>query len=215
MNPNPNSITLTRSYLSLRRAVGLIGIFLPFTLMLGVYLFFPEGRGSPSISHYYHTGMGDVFVGALCAVALFMYFYTGYDKWDDLTGNLAATFAVGVALFPTAKIGIEGDWRSTVHFTCAALLFAVLAFFSICRFTKSGGSPTRKKRARNKIFVACGIVIACCVVAVAIYKNLPGDSDPIPDFVFWAETLALVAFGASWLIKGETFFADRKQVEGT
>lgn len=208
MSPVPPTTPLTRSYLALRRAVGLIGILLPFTLMLGVSLFFPEDLGSPSISHYYHTGMGDVFVGALCAVALFLYYYIGYDRLDNWAGNAAATFAIGVAWFPTADIGAATSWKSTVHFTCAALFFLILSYFSICRFTKSGGNPTPKKKVRNKIYVACGIIIIGCLVAVALYKGLLAASNPIPDFVFWSETLALVAFGVSWLIKGETLFAD-------
>jgi len=60
-------------------------------------LIFNEDIIQESISHYYYTGMRNVFVGALCAVALFMFFYCGYDKWDDLAGDMAGIFAIGVA----------------------------------------------------------------------------------------------------------------------
>ena len=86
----------TYSYLALRKAVGWIGMLLPFTLMLGVFLIFKGEIIQESISHYYHTDMRDVFVGALCAIALFMFFYSGYDKWDDR----AATFALSGLQFP-------------------------------------------------------------------------------------------------------------------
>jgi len=64
----------TYSYLSLRKAVGWIGMSLPFVLMLGVILIFNGNLIQESISHYYYTGMRNVFVGALCAVGLFLFF---------------------------------------------------------------------------------------------------------------------------------------------
>ena len=94
------------SYLSLRQAIGWIGILLPFTLMLGVLVIF---RGNPvriSISMYYYTGMRDVLVGALCAIGLFLFFYRGYSKWDNWAGNIAGFFALGIALFPTNETGL-------------------------------------------------------------------------------------------------------------
>jgi len=64
----------TYSYLALRKAVGWIAILLPFTLMLGVFLIFKGEIIQESISHYYHTDMRNVFVGAICAIALFLFF---------------------------------------------------------------------------------------------------------------------------------------------
>lgn len=105
MEPKDKYLRHTYSYLALRKAVGWIGILLPFTLMLGVFFIFKGEIIQKSISHYYHSGMGDVLVGALCAVALFMFFYSGHDKWDDRAGNVAAIFAIGVAWFPTTEVG--------------------------------------------------------------------------------------------------------------
>ena len=48
----------TYSYLALRKAVGWIGILLPFVLMLGVYLIFKGPFIHESISHYYYSKMG-------------------------------------------------------------------------------------------------------------------------------------------------------------
>ena len=53
----------TYSYKELRKAVGWIGILLPVTLMIGVSIIFNEEVFQESISHYYYTGMGDVFCG--------------------------------------------------------------------------------------------------------------------------------------------------------
>jgi len=211
MDPNFNKYeNHTNSYMALRNAVGWIGILLPFVLMLGVLLIFKGDIIHESISHYYHTGMRNVFVGAMCAVALFMFFYTGYDGKDNWIGNIAGFFAVGVALFPTTEHN-PSDWVGIVHFISATAFFLALAAFSLLQFTQTekGIAPTQQKLARNKIYKICGIIMLACMISIVIYLNVIDDNEPKSSFVFWAETIALLAFGVSWLTKGETFYPDR------
>ena len=59
------------SFRALRKSVGWIGMALPFTLMLGVFFIFKGPIPLYSISQYYFSGMRDIMVGALCAIALF------------------------------------------------------------------------------------------------------------------------------------------------
>lgn len=198
----------TYSYLALRKAVGWIGILLPFTLMLGVFFIFKGEIIQKSISHYYHTGMGDVFVGALCAIALFMFFYCGHDKWDDWAGNVAGFLALGVAWFPTTEVG-SSDLTGKIHFTFATLFFITLAVFSLVLFTRKGSDPTTQKLTRNKIYVICGLIMIACLIAIVIYLNFIHNDNSGSCFVFWAETVALIAFGISWLTKGGTLYPDR------
>ena len=208
MEPNDKYLLHTHSYLSLRKAVGWIGILLPFILMLGVFIIFKGEIIQKSISHYYHTGMGNVFVGALCAVALFMFFYSGYDKWDDWAGNIAGFFAIGVAWFPTTEMG-SSDLTGTIHLVSAALFFLTLAIFSLFLFTRKGANPTPQKLTRNKIYLICGLIMIACLVAIAIYFKVIHDDNTRYGFVLWAETIALVAFGVSWLTKGGTLYPDK------
>ncbi len=198
----------TYSYLALRKAVGWIGILLPFTLMLGVFLIFNGQIIQESISHYYHTEMRNVLVGALCAVALFMFFYTGYDKWDDWAGNVAGFFAIGVAWFPTTEVG-PSNLTGKIHFVCAVIFFLTLAVFSLFLFTKKGPDPTTQKLRRNKIYVICGLIMIASLFAVFIYYNFIHNDNSNSSFVFWAETIALIAFGISWLTKGGTLYPDK------
>ncbi len=214
MEPTFNKYeTHTNSYMALRNAVGWIGISLPFVLMIGVFLIFKGDVIHESISHYYYTGMGNVFVGAICAVALFMFYYTGYDEKDNWIGNMAGFFAVGVALFPTTDSG-PNDWVGIVHFTCAIGFFLSLISFCFFQFTKTKKDiePTQQKLARNKIYIACGIIMLACMISIAIYLNVVEENESQTSFVFWAETIALVAFGVSWLTKGETFYPDKEKV---
>ena len=196
----------TYSYLALRKSIGWIGILLPLVLMTGAYVLFEEPAILASISHYYHTEMGDVFVGALCAVALFLFFYVGHDLYDNTVATIAGTFALGVAWFPVTNHG-EATGSGIIHFISAASLFLILAYFSYFIFTKGSDNPTPEKLIRNKIYRRCGIIIAACIVGILVYKIA---SDAESSFVFWAETAALVTFGFSWLTKGEAIYADNK-----
>lgn len=203
---------LTHSYWALRNAVGWIGLLLPFVLMFGVFLIFGGNIIHESISHYYYTGMRNVFVGALCAVALFMFFYKGFDKTDDWVGHIAGFFALLVAWFPTTEMG-PSTFVGKIHFISAALLFLTLTFFSLFLFTKTKkeSTPTTQKLKRNMIYKICGVIMLLCLIAVVIYKNFIQAAESKSSFVFWAETVALVAFGVSWLTKGETIYPDKPE----
>jgi hypothetical protein len=208
MNPKEKYSRHTYSYLALRKAVGWIGILLPFILMLGVFIIFNGEIIQESISHYYYTEMRNVLVGALCAIALFMFFYSGYDKWDDWAGNVAGFFAIGVAWFPTTELG-SSNLIGKIHFACAAIFFLTLAVFSLFLFTKKGSNPTQQKLRRNKIYVICGLIMIACLIAIFIYFNFIHNDNSDSSFVFWAETVALIAFGVSWLTKGGTLYPDK------
>lgn len=198
----------THSYLALRRTVGWIGILLPFVLLIGTYLL--DGNSWASISHYYYSTMGRVFIGALCAVALFMFFYTGFDWRDDWAGNCAGVFAIGVAWFPTTKVGAI-DIIGWIHYGCAASLFLTFAIFSLLLFTKTkddnDANRTKEKRSRDRIYRICGWAIIFCIVSIPIYSMLWPDS--AFEYTFWAETAALVSFGFSWLTKGGAILLDK------
>jgi hypothetical protein len=84
------------SYLTLRKAIGILGAALPFVLAIGAAVLFMTGI-QDSISAYYYTGMRNVFVGMLCATGFFLLSYKGYERKDSIAGNLGCLFAVGVA----------------------------------------------------------------------------------------------------------------------
>ena len=122
MKANNEFLSQTYSFLALRRAVGWIGILLPLVLVLGTFLITGERAVLKTISLYYHTGMRDVFVGSICAIALFLFFYKGYDRWDNWACNIAGFFALGIALFPTSRARTPGLGRScTFSLRCCFL----------------------------------------------------------------------------------------------
>ncbi len=199
------------SYLALRRTVGWIGILLPFVLMGGShFLFGEEVFLFKNMSMYYYSGMRDVFVGALCAIGLFLFFYHGYDQWDNLAGNVAGFCAFLIAWFPTTKAGPQ-DWTGKTHFVAAGVFFTVLALFSIFLFTRGESDPTHRKVQRNRIYIICGIILLVAAMGILYYFLFLLKRYPNSPFVFWAETVALVAFGISWLTKGGTLLPDKQE----
>jgi hypothetical protein len=202
----------TISYMNMRRTIGWIGILLPFIMFIGAKL-------QPAISYYYYTNMREVFEGALFMVALFLFSYKGYDFLDNITSNLAGFFCLGVAMFPVniikgysnevyvTPIILLGDYNNILHFICAGLFFIMLAIISIFLFTKSVNPITSQKKKRNRIYKLCGYIIFACVITMAIYfKFVPQSTSP---FTFWCESISLIAFGTSWLIKGEVILQDK------
>ena len=96
----PNT-SLVISYMTLRKAIGFLGLSLPFLLPIGTGALI-YGNLELSISTYYYTNMGDVFVGTLCVIGFFLFSYRGHDRRDDIAGDLACVFAIGIAFVPTA-----------------------------------------------------------------------------------------------------------------
>lgn len=208
--PGPND-SLVISYLSLRKAIGIIGLALPFALALGK-IFFESPGIQASISGYYYTVMRDVFVGSLCAIAVFLMSYRGYERKDEVAGDLAFVFALGVALFPTTPdTSPVVTAVGALHSLSAACLFLTLAFFALVLFRKTdpNRAPTRRKVQRNTVYTVCGYTILACIVLIAVVGLLSDDS-PVKklDPVFWLESAAVVAFGVSWLTKGEAILTD-------
>ena len=220
------------SYLTLRKGIGYLGCALPFILGFGGMLLAAPGIRS-SVSAYYHTGLGDVFVGTICVIGIFLFAYKGYEPRDDRAGDFACFCAIGLALFPT--LPDMGDtsrgilltvspgtadiltYIKRAHFVFAAGFFLTLAYFSICLFTKSDREITPKKRQRNSVYKACGYVMLLALALIALefsiqkLELLPEDTLSTIESLhprFWLESIAMLAFGFSWLVKGKAILVD-------
>lgn len=150
---------LVIDYLSLRKTVGWIGTLLPIVLIAGNAMFFTTNLPD-SMSAYYYTHMRNIFVGALCALGVFLISYAGYDEWDRWITNIAGLGAIGVALCATKPTVCAASAKScaspavramstsqnvvgTVHLVFAALAFLALGVMAI-RFAKL--PPTDEQR---------------------------------------------------------------------
>lgn len=227
------------SYKALRKAIGWIGILIPVVLIWGSYQFSECRQVQPSISHYYYTNVRELFVGAISGVALFLFCYKGCSRLDSRCANFAGFFGLIVALFPTDITCIKKDiggncsayypcqhdlvsftsvpYHGTIHLVAAALFFLTLAFMSIALFTLSNEPPvlrTPQKRNRNRIYRVCGWTMVGSIVCIGIYFAT-GKKETENQFTLIFETIALLAFGFSWLTKGEAIFGDRREAKTT
>jgi hypothetical protein len=136
-------------YLRVRKAIGWIGVLLPFALYLGNRFVHPNFHPiwPDSMSGYYYTHMRNFFVGSLCALAVFFIAYSGHDKVDRWVTNIAGLFALGVAFFPTTPTRppfyhgppLPSNFQRDigyVHTVFAAALLLTLALVAL-RFTKT------------------------------------------------------------------------------
>ena len=222
-------------YNSVRRSLGLLGLALPVSLF-----FFGRAINDdkqPSISDFYHTAMGDVLVGVLCAIGIFLLAYRGYPrgkKWfgDAWVSTLAGFGAVGVALFPTQyKFGtvcgaepcyVSGFTFHTeiYHLISASTFFVCLAIFCFVLFPQ--GSRTEnselRKKAENATYFTCGVVLIVAIAGLLYVATLGDPMQPllgISNPVFWLEAIGVIAFSVSWLTKGKIIAGLKSLVTGT
>jgi hypothetical protein len=149
------------SYMFLRKTVGWIGTLLPVVLIAGNVIFFTTSLPG-SMSGYYYTHMRDVFVGALCALGVFLVAYAGYDQMDRWITNIAGLGAIGVAFFPTKPPTCPAGTRTCpvpevrqlsaaqqavgdIHLFFAAATFIALGLMAL-RFAKSAETPGGQTR---------------------------------------------------------------------
>lgn len=213
---------LVLSYHRVRTALGMLGLFLPLTLILGGLQ--TTGQIEPSISDFFHTKMRDVYVGTLSAIGIFLISYRGYRRRDDevLSDNVLATLAglaaFGLAFFPNApgtngaetvsQVVLGEKVAMGVHFVSGSLFFFCLALFCYLQFPKTA-NPTRRR-----IYLACGHVIILSLIGLIVgsYFKMNG-SEALQRFVvdwrvvFWAEAVGVWAFSLSWLVKGKADLA--------
>lgn len=141
------------SYMFLRQIVGWIGTLLPIVLLVGVAISSTESRPD-SMSGYYYTDMRNIFVGALCALGVFLGAYDGYDDVDRWITNIAGLCAIGVAFCPTKPAVCAAGARACpassvtqlstnqqvvgdIHLFFAAATFIMLGLMAL-RFAKGG-----------------------------------------------------------------------------
>ncbi|MEC7762771.1 MAG: DUF998 domain-containing protein [Pseudomonadota bacterium] len=219
---------LVIEYLNVRRALGWLGFFLPASLT--IYGLLPGTYFAPSISEFYYTHMGNIFVGTMCAIGVFLVSYKGYARTDDETfsDNVLTTgagiFAIGVALFPVVvdspdmvaladvNLGFEGH-PNLFHFGSATGFFVLLALMSMVQFTKSDRDENGKIiwTGDNLIFVVCGVVMIAALVALVPYVLSDRITEALAPYkyMFILETVGVVAFAVSWLVKGKQLGAVR------
>lgn len=198
------------SYYGLRILIGATGILLPLLLIIGNLIANNTLRIEFSVSDYYDNGTaGDILVGILFVLGFFLMTYKGYDKTDSRAANWGCVFSLGVALCPTTS---PNNVIHILHFVFAVLLFSVFIFFSIYLFRKSDKhkGANKQKDMRNRVYFTCGIIMILCIAGITLSMLVFEPASIKYHLVFWFESIALIAFGISWITKAEFLYLKDK-----
>jgi hypothetical protein len=216
--PDPDQTQWVRSHLQLRRFIGCVGFFLPIAVVMfnwawGEVVDLFGGVPAPSfwgsiqgsISGYYYTASGLIFVSCMVTFGVFLITYK-YGRRENLVGNIGGTAAVLVGLCPTSPRGAT-TLQTVVgglHLVAAATFFVCMAIFCLWLFPKDPNCPEVPVPARRQQFfrVAGSIIVACIVVAVLGLMLLPDEVKNASRYLLWPESIAVFAFAASWMLKG-------------
>lgn len=198
------------------------GPFIGALVFIGTYLWVYQGEDKDGAEGRLATWAGVFAIG----VALFPTSGFGCDA-ESFTARAMVSFGPDPDHLDLIKVPpIDGlpdlapyfqltTFSASVHYACAALLFSFLAWFALFVFTavephqrNPDGSLKPTKIIRNSLYVACGSIMICCILGMAAYAALGAWTDldlswwPRNKLTFWFETVALWAFGLSWMVKG-------------
>lgn len=221
---DPDRATMMR----LRLGIGAIGLGLPFALLLGVQL--ADVPMENSISEFFFSELREVFVGAAAGVGLFLLAYEGYPPQpkeiltDRRVSGLAGASVLIMAFVPTLcsrgacaypptlfdrLIPTTADGtQAVIHLIAAGVFLFSLGIMSQRLFTRCARPSTSLfKQRRNLCYRIFGWVIFAMVGVIGVMKLGFSDIglrwDMQWHFTFWAESVAVWAFGLSWLLKGK------------
>jgi hypothetical protein len=240
---NPTQVSQVISFRALRNLIGLLGMLLPWACWLAnivvnrfnllnnkklallgsVGTYKPGDDLKSSISHFYYTAAGPLFIGILVTVSIFLFCYRGYSYephrdrsvWlsDRRVTFLAAIFALGIVIFPVGEdtfipdslfiftaTGIIGQ----AHYVFAALFFIAISVLCLVNFRRKETQEQFGRDRHDRLYLICGWVMLGSMAFIVIYHQLVAPhwawNWPVT-FVF--ETVALTAFGIAWLVKGK------------
>ena len=112
---------------------------------------------------------------------------------------------------PPRPPALDSAVASCPNLASAGALFLAFVYFAVCLFTKSGKVPrTPGKKQRNAFYYLCGgaiFVSIALIAALSVVKFVTGEPSPIEVIkpVFILESIAVIAFGLSWLMKAGFF----------
>jgi hypothetical protein len=206
-----------RSFLVQRLFIGALGVALPF-LLVG-FGFWVDGHPVPrnSLSVYYYSGVGALFVGVLTTVAFFLIAYRLVDlNLENVLSIIAGLAVLVVVLFPTKRPekaieptplqDLRGEsFVNWIHVGAAVVFIVLIGLISL--FFGAREHDRRRTEPGSGRFwwghLVCTGVIWLGGLWILATEVLGGPRWS----VFAGEFVSFFAFGVSWLTKGAEFDA--------
>lgn len=213
-SPDAAAAGFVRSFLIQRLFIGVLGVTLPF-LLVG-FGYWVDGHPVPrnSLSVYYYSGVGALFVGVLTTIAFFLIAYRLAEFNLENVLSIIAGFAVlVVVLFPTKRPETTIDLtplqdalgESVVNWihVGAAVVFIVLIGVISLFFGARERDRRRTEPGSGRFWwghlVCTGVIwLGGLWILVTDDRFLGGPRWS----VFAGEFASFFAFGVSWLMKG-------------
>ncbi|MGW0706136.1 hypothetical protein ACWD4G_09255 [Streptomyces sp. NPDC002643] len=208
-----------RTVMRLRLGVGIIGVLLPLALPVVNWVAARlDGRSGDdawpgSMSGAYYTSSRDIFVGALCALGIFLIIYR-YNTINDVVGTVAGCGAVGVALFPTSPPGADASESpvAVLHFVFAVALLLAMAAFCLLMYW----APGIKDRAYVRgPYLAAGVLILVFLGLAAVAAATGVGDDWLITPLYLCEWLSVWSFGFAWTGAALSLAADIDRLSRT
>jgi hypothetical protein len=168
-------------------------------------------------------------MGALFAVSVFLFAYTGYapkpGEWfsDRQVSLLAGLGLICVVVFPA--VALENHSKTIpsiamffpagskvlpwIHPIGAIAFMGSLGYMSLVNFRRARFAEKYRHQKQplrqvteNWIYMFCGLVMLGCVGLMILQTlTLPKDEMFFNNATFWFESIGIIFFGLSWLIK--------------
>lgn len=122
------------------------------------------------------------------------------------------TPTVETAFSLSAMAGLPSQLSGYIHYGCAVFVFSFLTWYCATVFKEPSASDGSQQGAnkdfRNLIYTLCSAAMFFSMIALAasFFLSEDGDSWDRHDGTFYAEAIALIAFGTAWMTRGRWLF---------
>lgn len=184
----------------------LVGCLIAIGIFLIAYKGYPRQEGEALSDQVVST------VAGLGAIGVAMFPVVPPDLLACPPGaafSVADTDPVRIVTCPVQGFVTHWTAFAWIHFASAAVFFVCLAIFCFFLFPKGDLRPDGRidwKAPNNRIYLICGILILASIGFVGAYALSPPETQALlgrHNYIFWCETVGVVAFAVSWLTKGK------------
>jgi len=220
---------LVNSYFMLRTIIGILGVLLPIILVI------IHGDILPSISLYYYSKSSIFFISILVTYGLLLITYKGYEKTQDekISDNKLTHFGgfmILIVVFVPTYCRLEfcnicfdknfplfshnSDIFQIIHLFAAFFFFISMGIMSYYKFSRGNND-----KYNNSIYKVIGLIIGVSVIILIIkffiIVILDKNFNYFKNDTFVFESIAIMAFGISWIIKSNTIKMGYDKLFGT